>query len=534
MATVSHWKRVRVPRFLALRKPMRVDVLVVGGGMTGITAAYLLKRAGLTVALVERDRCCQQDTGNTTAHLTCVTDLRLHKLVKSFGRDHAQAIWDAGLAAIGQIEAITQREKIACEFTRVPGYLFASLDSSKDESKQLKRDAELAQELGFAAEFLSQVPLFERPGVRFPNQAKFHPLMYLAELVNRIQGDGSHVFEHSEATEFERDEQEKHIRVTVRNHTVTCDYVVIATDVPLTGLSDTSSAGLLQARLAPYTSYVVGASLSPGSAPVASYWDTSNPYYYLRIDAGKPRDYAVFGGLDHKTGQVEETSEIFERLTAKLLEYLPQAKVDRRWSGQVIESSDGLPLIGETADRQYVATGYSGNGITFGTLAAMMICDAIAGRKNPWRELFAPDRSSLRRGVWNYVTENLEYPYYMVKDRLARAESDSLRSMKRGEGKILQVDGRRVAAYRDDRGRATVLAPECTHMGCIVHWNEAEQSWDCPCHGSRFTATGKILAGPAETGLEQLDIANHDAGDNKHKNKSSSKRKRATARSARS
>ncbi len=162
-----------------------------------------------------------------------------------------------------------------------------------------------------------------------------------------------------------------------------------------------------------------------------------------------------------------------------------------------------MPLIGFTTEGQFVATGYSGNGITFATLAAMMACDAVIGRKNPWRELFDPNRKKPRGGVWTYVKENLDYPYYMIKDRVAATEGKSLESLGRGEGKILRLEGKRVAAYRDDFGKTTVLSAVCTHMGCLVHWNEAEKSWDCPCHGSRFQPTGEVIAGPAETPLDK-------------------------------
>jgi len=506
MATVSHWKRVRLPRFAALRKACRVDVLVVGGGMTGISAAYLLKKAGRRVALIERDRCAQQDTGNTTAHLTHVTDLRITQLVKRFGRDHAQAVWDAGLAGIEQIRENIAAEKIACEFRRAPGYLHASLTGGKDESRDLKRDAELAAELGFAADFVAAVPVFRRPGVRFANQAKFHPLRYLAGLVRRIPGRGSHVFERTEAKEFESGGKGGAITVTADGRVITCERVVIATDVPLTGASSVAAAALQQTKLAPYTSYAIGAVLPDGASPEALFWDTSEPYYYLRIDRVGRGNYAVFGGLDHKTGQTGKTGGKFGELERKLREFFPKAKVDRRWSGQVIESHDGLPLIGETSEGQFVATGFSGNGITFGTLAAMMIRDAVMGRKNPWRELFSPQRKQIRGGIWNYLSENLEYPYYMVKDRIAASEGKSLRSLKRGQGKVLKLNGKRVAAYRDSAGKATVLSAACTHLGCIVHWNDAESSWDCPCHGSRFGCTGKVLAGPAETPLLRIEV----------------------------
>lgn len=493
-----------MPRFLPLSESLKVDVLIVGGGNTGIVAAYLLKQAGRKVALIERDRCANVNTGNTTAHLTCVTDLGIQQLVNTFGRDHAQAIWDAGLAAIDQIQDIIAGENIACEFTRIPGYIHASINDGKAEADDLKRDAELAQELGFPADFVSEVPVFGREGIRFANQAKFHPLMYLAELVTRIPGNGSHVFELTEAGEFDGSSGD-HILVTANEQVITCAQVVIATDVPLMGLSNVASAALLQTKLAPYTSYVIGAKLPPHTAPEATFWDTSEPYYYLRVDHRANEDYAIFGGLDHKTGQAVQTRSFFADLEQTLHRFLPTAVVDRHWSGQVIESHDGLPLIGETAERQYIASGFSGNGFTFGTLAAMMIRDAIVGRKNPWRDLFAPGRLQTRGGIWNYLTENLDYPYYMIKDRLMASEGDSLQNLKPGQGKILKLDGQRVAAYRNDDGQAIKVSVVCTHLGCHVAWNEAETSWDCPCHGSRFDVTGKVIAGPAETPLKRIE-----------------------------
>lgn len=504
MTTQSLWKTVSMPRFPPLSESLKVNVLIVGGGNTGIVTAYLLKQAGLKVALIERDRCANVNTGNTTAHLTCVTDLGLQELVNTIGRDQARAVWNAGLAAIDQIQNIVAVEKISCEFTRIPGYVHASINGDKDETDDLKHAAELALKLGFPAEFVSEVPVFGREGIRFANQAKIHPLMYLAELVTRIPGDGSHVFEQTEAGEFDGSSGDT-VSVTANEHVISCEQVVIATDVPLTGLSNVARAALLQSKLTPYTSYVIGAKLPPNAAPEATFWDRSQPYYYLRVDHRSNGDYAIFGGRDHKTGQAEQTSNNFAELEKTLHRFLPTAEVDRHWSGQVNESHDGLPFIGQTVDRQFVASGFSGNGFTFGTLAAMMIRDAIVGRKNPWSELFDPGRLPNRGGIWNYLSENIDYPYYMIKDRLTASEGDSLLSVKPGQGKILKLDGERVAAYRDDDGQAVKLSAACTHLGCNVAWNEAERSWDCPCHGSRFDVTGKVIAGPAETPLKKVE-----------------------------
>jgi glycine/D-amino acid oxidase-like deaminating enzyme/nitrite reductase/ring-hydroxylating ferredoxin subunit len=477
-----------------------VDVVVIGGGNTGITAAYLLKKAGCSVALIERDRFAAADTAHTSAHLTYVTDLRVRTLLETFGRDSAGAVWDAGLAAIRQIEHNIQAEQIDCDFARVPGYLYASLHGAEDETSQLREEAGLACELGFPAAFVDAVPVFSRPGVCFPDQAQIHPLKYLAGLLDCIPGGGCHAFELTEAGEFTPGV----MQVTANGHALSCGFVVMATDVPLTGRTHILNAALLQSKLTAYTSYVIGAQLPKDSAPDALLWDTSDPYFYLRRERQGHHDHVIFGGADHKTGQ-DDSARRFRELEALLRRYLPHIRVEHRWSGQVIESVDGLPFIGETAERQFVATGFSGNGLTFGTLAAMMACDAACGKRNPWQDLFSVHRSRLS-SAWNYVRENADYPYYLIKDRLSSIEDTSTRSVKRGQGRVLNVNGRPVAAFRDNEGRLSMHSACCTHLGCLVRWNDVESTWDCPCHGSRFRATGEVLAGPAETPLESVEL----------------------------
>ncbi|MCE9548707.1 MAG: FAD-dependent oxidoreductase, partial [Planctomycetia bacterium] len=238
--------------------------------------------------------------------------------------------------------------------------------------------------------------------------------------------------------------------------------------------------------------------------PDALFWDTDSPYKYMRVDPHPSYDYVIFGGEDHKTGQVTETQQCFDRLERALHSVLPRAQVDRRWSGQVIETNDGLPLIGDIAERQFIATGFAGNGMTFGTLAGLMARDAVLKRDNPWQELFSPDRKKIRGGTWRYLKENVDFPFYFLCDRLAPAEAESTRAVGRGEGMVLKIDGEHVACSRDKDGKLTQVSAVCTHMGCLVRWNGAEESWDCPCHGSRFKPDGKVIAGPAETPLEPI------------------------------
>jgi glycine/D-amino acid oxidase-like deaminating enzyme/nitrite reductase/ring-hydroxylating ferredoxin subunit len=431
-----------------------------------------------------------------------VTDLRLSELAKNFGRDAARLVWEGGAVAIDAIEAIADSESIACDLKRVPAFLHAAIHGKKDESDDLEKDYELARELGFHASFVESVPIFGKPGIRFSNQAKFHPRRYLAGLAEAIAGHGSTIFEHAEVGEVKDDP----LAVKVGPHEVRCDHLIIATHVPLMGKTGLLSATILQSKLAPYSSYVLRARLPEGRFPEASYWDTSDPYYYLRIDSTDEGDFAIFGGEDHKTGQASDTETHFARLAETLYQVLPDAVVESRWSGQVIETNDGLPYVGQTADRQFVATGFAGNGMTFGTLSAIILCDRILGNENPWQDLFDVNRKKIVGGALHYMWENKDYPYYLIADRLKQPEGRSIDDVEAGEGKVIRQDGQWIACSKDAVGNVHAVSAVCTHMGCLVHWNGAERTWDCPCHGSRFAADGKVLGGPAETPLEAVEV----------------------------
>jgi len=499
MTSKTPWQGTRLPRFPKLRENLRCDVLVIGGGITGLTAAYLLAKVGKKVCLLERGRLAGGDTGCTTAHLAMVTDLRLSELASSFGNEGARLAWEGGAAAINTIEEIARRENIDCEFRRIPGFLHASLKSDRDETRDLQRDCQLANKLGFGASFVPLVPQVGKPGIRFPNQAKFHPLKYLSGLAKATAGAGGHIFEDSEAVEF----LENSRAVTANGKRVECDLIVIATHVPLVGEASLTSATMLQTKLAPYSTYAIGAKIPKGFSPEASFWDTSDPYYYLRIDEGDRADYAIFGGEDHRTGQAANLEDRIARLEERLQQLIPHAKVECHWSSQVVETHDGLPYIGEMTDGQFEATGFAGNGLTFGTLGGMMACDAALGRHNPWQDLFHVNRKKIS-GVWGLVKLGLDYPYYFLRDRFA-TDGHSTREVKRGSGKVLKLNGELVACSRDDDGEVSGVSAVCTHMGCIVHWNEVERTWDCPCHGSRFQTTGEVVAGPAETALNKVE-----------------------------
>jgi glycine/D-amino acid oxidase-like deaminating enzyme/nitrite reductase/ring-hydroxylating ferredoxin subunit len=502
LATKSFWMdSAALPGFPSLDHDVKVDVVVVGAGITGLTAAYLLAKAGRRVAVIERDRIVEHETAYTTAHLTMVTDEWLSDLAGRFGRDHAKATWDAGLAAIAQIDAIVRAEAIACDFAWVPGYLHQPIGGGKGEDPKAYQDeAAFATDLGFNAAFVDNVPFVGGPGLKFDRQARFHPRKYLAAVARAITAAGGQIFEKSAAQTFSDDP----LSVKVNGNIVSCDEIVLATYTPLTGTSGMASATLFQTKLALYSTYAVGGRVRKGQLPDALFWDTADPYHYLRLEPLGEEDFVIFGGEDHKTGQAGDTAACYERLERALGTVVPGIQITHRWSGQVIETPDGLPYIGQHGTHQFAATGFSGNGMTFGTLSGMMATDSLLGRANPWRELFDPARTKIAGGAWDYVKENKDYPYYLMRDRIAGGDAASLREVKPGEGKVLEHKGEQVAASRNADGSVTMVSAICTHMGCLVDWNGAERTWDCPCHGSRFMPDGSVIGGPAESPLPKI------------------------------
>lgn len=500
MIEQSLWRAADAPRFRARTLPSQIDVVIVGAGITGLTAALLLKKAGKRVAVLDRERVGAGETGNTSAHLTYVTDLTLSDLDKKFGRDVARTVWRGGETAIDIIESLVIELGIECGFQRVPGFVFAALEGKMDERGDLREEFELANELGFPAQFHGSGPILGLPAVSYPDQAIFHPRLYIDGLARAVDGNGSLVCEHAQFSEAIEDP----MAVIVNGQTVACERLIIATHVPVMGLTGLVSATLFQTKLYPYSTYVVGARVPDGSLAPGLYSDTSDPYNYLRLHGINGQLYAVFGGADHKTGQEEDTERRYAQVKEMLGRILRNARIERRWSGQVIETSDGLPYIGETARGQFVATGYAGNGLTFGTLAGLMAHDYVMGLGNPWCDVLDPHRKPITTGLTTLISENVDYPVRFILDRLRRDRKSDLSDIAAGEGKVLRVDGKSAAVYRSNSGELIMLSPVCTHLGCHVRWNKAEETWDCPCHGSRFTPEGLVLGGPAEEPLKRL------------------------------
>jgi glycine/D-amino acid oxidase-like deaminating enzyme len=289
---------------------------------------------------------------------------------------------------MSQIDEIVERERLVCDFAWVPGYLHAPPDQSSADREWLQEEARIASEMGFDATFVDDVPLVHSPGVQFDRQARIHPRQYLAGLLRGIVRKGGQIYEHSGATDFS-----EHPRfVEANGYRIACGDIVISTHNPLVGNQSLVSATLFHTRIALYSTYVVAGRVKKNTVPDVLLWDTADPYHYYRVEAHRDFDLVIYGGEDHKTGQEPATARRFARLEAGLRRLAPEVAITHRWSGQVIESHDGLPFIGEQAEHQFMGTAYSGNGLTFGTLAAMMATDHILGKSNPWTDLFSTDR----------------------------------------------------------------------------------------------------------------------------------------------
>ncbi|WP_404364841.1 FAD-dependent oxidoreductase [Corallococcus coralloides] len=484
----SLWTVTTLPRdFPSLRGDLDVDVAIIGGGIAGLTTAWLLKRAGKKVAVLEMHRVLSGQTGQTTAHLTELLDTPYTTLLKDFGEKGAHLAASSSRAAIEQIASLVETLGIDCGFTRAPGYRYAETDA---ELRELLQEVSAARQAGLLATFTKEVPLpFPVKGaLRVEDQALFHPREYLLALADRIPGDGCHLFENTKVVDIHDGAP---CRVVTEGGTVTARAVVEATTTPLNRVA-------MHTKLYPYRTYAVAAPLDAPLEP-GQYYDSRDPYHYIRTQRVDGVSYVIVGGEDHKVGSEEDTASCFAALEAYTRDRFPVKRITHRWSGQVIEPADGLPYIGRNVGSRhvYVATGFSGTGMTFGTLAGMVLSDLILGNENPYAALYDAGRVKPKAGARDFIQENAEVAFRFVADRLSKPDGRHLSDVAPGEGKILEVDGRKVAVYREEDGTPHAVSPVCTHLGCHVHWNNAERSWDCPCHGGRFSPTGRVLNGPA-------------------------------------
>jgi glycine/D-amino acid oxidase-like deaminating enzyme/nitrite reductase/ring-hydroxylating ferredoxin subunit len=493
----------QVPEQPNLTQNLRTEVCVIGAGIAGLTTAYLLARQGKRVAVIDSSTIGGGQTERTTAHLTNVLDDHYFEIEQLHGERGARLAAQSHGAAVSQIEKIVAEEKIECDFERVDGYLFVP---PGDSIRLLEKELQAARRAGLAGvEMIQRAPLANfntGPCLRFPQQAQFHPLKYLAGLAQAITRLGGEIYTRTQVIEIKGGALPR--ALTSKGQVITAETMVIATNNPI------NDRILINTKLAAYRTYVIGVEIPAGSVTKALYWDTADPYHYVRLQPGAGQngnDILIVGGEDHRTGQADDADERYDRLEAWTRERFPVAQtVQFHWSGQVMESIDGLAYIGldlTDGPNVYIATGDSGMGMTHGTIAAMLLTDLILKRRNPWAALYDPARFPLR-AVSDFAQEGLK-TFSQYSEWLNEGMVEKLRQIAPGTGAIIRRGLKKLAVYRDEQGNLHQCLAVCPHLGCVVAWNSKEHTWDCPCHGSQFDPYGRVINGPARD-----DLASHN------------------------
>jgi glycine/D-amino acid oxidase-like deaminating enzyme/nitrite reductase/ring-hydroxylating ferredoxin subunit len=485
----------------ALGETLRTEVVVVGSGIAGLSTAYELQRRGRSVVVLDRGPIARGMSARTTAHLTSNCDDLSSELIWKRGEDVARDYYQSQTAAVRRIADIVAEEALDCDFGWMDGYLWAA---TEDDEKILDEELEACRAIGVrGVEKLARSPfrgLNALPCLRFPEQGRFHPLLYLDGLAESIRRGGGRLFANTAVTSVE--EAPGSVRVTTAGaFMVEADAAVIATNSPIT-----PTAGI-HSKQAPYRTYAIGAEIG-GAAGIKDvlYWDTEDPYHYVRLHPHGDGFVLIAGGEDHKTGTETDMDERLARLEAWTRARFPEmSDVKWRWSGQVMDPIDFVGFIGKApdAERIYVATGDSGQGITTGALAGMLLAEAITTGTNRWAEAYDPARKPVS-AVAKFVSENVT----AVKElagHLTPGEIKDATELRPGEGGLLRSGLSKLAVSRDEHGHVHERSATCTHLGCTVHWNPFEQCWDCPCHGSHFAPDGRVLNAPAMKPLAKAE-----------------------------
>ena len=487
-----------------LTTDVETDVCIIGAGIAGMTTAYLLAREGRRVVVLDDGPVAGGETCRTTAHLVNAPDTYFIELERMHGVRHACLAAESHTAAIEKIEEIVRREEISCDFRRLDGFLYAEEGES---TETFEAELKAAHRAGLKdVQLIDCVPLdsFKTgPALRFPRQGQFHILKYVKGLARAIERDGGRIYGQTHADEVEGLTAHSARVKTSNGATVNAHAVVVATNSPV------NDRVVIHTKQAPYRTYVIGALVPRGHAPEVLLWDTSDPYHYVRLQRlSRTNDVLIVGGEDHKTGQADDANKRFRRLEKWTRERFPAArKVEFRWSGQVMEPVDGLAFIGQNPlDEKsiFIATGFSGTGMTYGTISGMLLTDLIQARQNEWAGLYDPSRVT-PGAIRQFAEENLNVAAQYT-ELVTPGEVAAVRNVKRGRGAVLRNGLTKSAVYRDEQGVPNQHSAICPHLGCVVQWNSGEKTWDCPCHGSRYHRDGHVVNGPANRGLAKVEL----------------------------
>lgn len=492
---ISFWEQTEPLKCSSLSQNETSDVVIVGGGIAGLSIAYTLLTLGKSVIVLEGKELGAGETGRTSAHLSNALDEGYQKLQKLFGVDGAKQAAESHTEAINWIESVVKLEKIDCDFERVPGYLLS------DDKDELTKEMQAANQSGLVGVRLDKVQLQgtnqSHQCLQFPDQAQFHVMKYLNGLAQAIIKKGGKIFTHTLVTDVAESDM---IFVKTRDYQIKCNAAVIATNTPFI------DRFAMHTKQAAYRSYVLGLTVASGQVSKALYWDTKEPYHYVRLVPDvNGKDLLLVGGEDHKTGQANDAALRFRHLQDWAQSMFGVVGEEMfAWSGQVMEPIDGLAFIGRNPGSKniYIVTGDSGHGLTHGTIAGILIGDLVLGRDNKWSDLYSPSRKNIR-ALGQFFKESCNVAAQYAQ-HLTKGDVSSEKDIKPNSGAIIKKGLKKVAVYKEENGTVHTCSALCPHLGCIVAWNGSEKTWDCPCHGSRFSATGKVLNGPATEDLQKL------------------------------
>jgi hypothetical protein len=475
------------------------DLVVVGSGIAGLSIAYGALLRGRKVMVFDRGPIGSGMTARTTAHLASVLDDRYYEFVSLRGEEEAKILHESLVMAIDNIEQIVNTEAIDCDFARCDGYLFLGED---DDPDILKKEFDACRKIDVPVEWAERAPM---PDVdtgrclRFPNQARIHPLKYLKGLADAIRRRGGEFYPFTAVDSIVQ--SAAGVAVATRSgQTIIARDVADATNAPIAGTLT------LQTKMAPYRSYAIAIGVPKGAVEDALYWDTLDAYHYVRLQPGSDADFLIIGGEDHKTGESDDAENRFARLEKwARVRFAHLQDVTHRWSGQVLEPYDYAGYVGRDPDNDHVyfVTGDSGQGITNGAVAGLLIPALFDGLTHHWQELYDPARVTLK-AAGTYISENSTAAKNMA-EHLGGPVLPSAAELKAGEGGLVRDGVSTVGAFRDNHGKLHTISPTCTHVGCVVHWNSLEHCWDCPCHGSQFGIDGAVLNAPATSPLKRIE-----------------------------
>ncbi|GAA0359614.1 FAD-dependent oxidoreductase [Bacillus horti] len=497
----SYWRdSVELPIFPRLNENKKADAVIVGGGIAGITTAYLLVKEGLSVILLEASTILNGTTGHTTAKITAQHDVIYDELINKVGLENARLYYQANMDAIHFIKQTIQDHSIDCGYSEQDAYLYTN---SEEGLTKLKKEAEAYKKLGIQGEEVEKMPLDVplKGSLVMKNQAKFHPLQYLATLVKYILEHGGSIYEHTTAEDVEKVNVVDKKVTTADQHEIVCSHVVSCSHFPFH-----DGLGFYFARMYAERSYVL-AYKTDNDFPEGMYLSVDTPQRSVRTTPlADGQKLVIIGGGSHKTGQGICTIEYYEALQEFAEKKFGLRNISYRWSAQDLITTDKIPYIGKLSggsEHIYVATGFRKWGMSQGTLSALLLRDIILKRENQYEKLYSPTRFDLATDGKNLAVQNADVAKHLIAGKLEIVR-EKAENLAHGQGGVVSVNGKRAGAYRDEEGELYVVDTTCTHMGCEVEWNEGERSWDCPCHGSRFSYTGDVMEGPAKKSLARL------------------------------